>query len=84
MRLTGVSTSATVWAMADTSIGEDGLPVRVIKPHTLEKFDRHGQYCGIFTGGMKERWRGCAAMSGQPSTSSPESRTGSLEAGSGT
>jgi three-Cys-motif partner protein len=43
--------------MADIGKASDGLPARVIQPHTLEKFDRHGQYCGIFTSGMKDLWK---------------------------
>lgn len=34
----------------------DGLPARLIKPHTREKLDRHGRYCGIFNGGMRKLW----------------------------
>ncbi len=34
----------------------DGLPARLIKPHSLEKFDRHRKYCTIFNNGMKNRW----------------------------
>lgn len=47
--------------MSHVEVGSDGLPVRVIKPHTLEKYDRHENYCGIFTSGMKDRWRGSEA-----------------------
>jgi three-Cys-motif partner protein len=39
-----------------TVIASDGLPARKIKPHTREKFDRHGKYCGIFTRGMGAKW----------------------------
>jgi three-Cys-motif partner protein len=34
----------------------DGLPARLIKPHSLEKFDRHRKYCTIFNNGMKNKW----------------------------
>jgi hypothetical protein len=34
----------------------DGLPARLIKPHSLEKFDRHRKYCTIFNNGMKNSW----------------------------
>jgi hypothetical protein len=37
-------------------IANDGLPAREIKAHTLEKFDRHGKYCGIFNRGMSRYW----------------------------
>ena len=38
------------------AIASDGLPARVIKPHTLEKYDRHGRYGGIFNKGMQYLW----------------------------
>lgn len=37
-------------------IASDGLPARLIKPHTLGKFDRHGKYVTIFNNGMKNLW----------------------------
>jgi hypothetical protein len=57
--------------MIENPVAADGLPARKIKPHTLEKFDRHGQYCAIFTNGMKEQWR-------EPG-GAPGSRLGYLE-----
>lgn len=42
--------------MADIRIASDGLPARVIKAHTLEKFDRHRKYCSTFNTGMKNHW----------------------------
>jgi len=39
-------------------IATDGLPARLIKPHSLEKFDRHRKYCTIFNNGMKNLWVG--------------------------
>jgi three-Cys-motif partner protein len=39
-------------------IASDGLPARLIKPHSLEKFDRHRKYCTIFNNGMKSLWVG--------------------------
>lgn len=41
---------------ADIQKASDGLPARVIRPHTLEKFDRHGKYCSAFNTAMKNRW----------------------------
>jgi three-Cys-motif partner protein len=35
----------------------DGLPARVVKTHSLEKFDRHRRYCATFNTGMKNRWK---------------------------
>jgi three-Cys-motif partner protein len=37
-------------------IASDGLPARIIKPHTHAKFDRHRRYCSIFNGGMHRLW----------------------------
>jgi three-Cys-motif partner protein len=37
-------------------IASDGLPARVIRPHTLEKFGWHGALCTIFATGMKGMW----------------------------
>jgi three-Cys-motif partner protein len=37
-------------------IATDGLPARIIKAHTHEKFDRHRRYCSIFNGGMRKHW----------------------------
>jgi three-Cys-motif partner protein len=34
----------------------DGLPARLIKPHTREKFYLHGRYCSIFNTGMHRHW----------------------------
>lgn len=39
-----------------TAPASDGLPARRIKPHTREKLDRHGRYCGIFNRGMRNLW----------------------------
>jgi three-Cys-motif partner protein len=38
------------------AIASDGLPARVIRPHTHEKLERHRKYCTIFNGGMKRLW----------------------------
>jgi three-Cys-motif partner protein len=43
--------------MADTVTASDDLLARVIKPHTLEKFDRHSRYCDIFKG-VSYSWEG--------------------------
>jgi three-Cys-motif partner protein len=43
--------------MADIEIASDGLPARVVKAHTREKFDRHRKYCSTFNTGMKNHWR---------------------------
>ncbi len=40
------------------TIASDGLPARLIKPHTLEKFDYHDRYCGIVAVGMPGSWDG--------------------------
>jgi three-Cys-motif partner protein len=37
-------------------LASDGLPARLIKPHTHEKFERHRKYCTIFNRGMSTRW----------------------------
>jgi three-Cys-motif partner protein len=37
-------------------LARDGLPARLIKPHTLDKFDRHRLYCSLFNKGMKDYW----------------------------
>jgi DNA-binding CsgD family transcriptional regulator len=37
-------------------IASDGLPARLIKPHTVGKVDRHGKYVTIFNSGMKNLW----------------------------
>lgn len=42
--------------MAELRIAADGLPARVVKAHTLEKFDRHRKYCSTFNTGMKFKW----------------------------
>ncbi len=39
-------------------IASDGLPARLIKPHTLEKFDYHDRYCDIVAKGMPGKWGG--------------------------
>jgi three-Cys-motif partner protein len=64
--------------VTDSAPASDGLPARIIKRHTLEKFDRHERYCGIFTAGMAEKWKN---PDGEPG-----SRLGYLElfAGPGT
>lgn len=38
------------------ALGADGLRARRVKPHAREKLDRHGRYCGIFNGGMRNLW----------------------------
>jgi hypothetical protein len=43
-------------AVADLRIASDGLPARVVKAHTREKFDRHRKYCATFNTGMKNHW----------------------------
>jgi hypothetical protein len=40
------------------AVASDGLPARLIKPHTLEKFDYHDRYCGIVAVGMPGSWGG--------------------------
>lgn len=37
-------------------LASDGLPARLIKPHTHAKFDRHRKYCRIFNAGMVKQW----------------------------
>jgi three-Cys-motif partner protein len=41
-----------------TTRASDGLPARLIKPHTLEKFDYHDRYCEIVSVGMPASWGG--------------------------
>lgn len=43
--------------MAELRVASDGLPARVIKAHTLEKFDRHRKYCATFNTGMQYHWK---------------------------
>jgi three-Cys-motif partner protein len=39
------------------AIASDGLPARLIKPHTHEKFDRHRLFCSLFNSGMRNLWK---------------------------
>jgi hypothetical protein len=39
-----------------TRLASDGLPARLIKPHTLEKYDRRRKYCSILNRGMRYLW----------------------------
>jgi three-Cys-motif partner protein len=43
--------------VSEIRVASDGLPARVVKQHTLEKFDRHRKYCATFNTGMKNLWR---------------------------
>ena len=36
---------------------ERWAPARRINLHTRDKFDRHKKYCGIFNGGVRNRWQ---------------------------
>jgi three-Cys-motif partner protein len=40
------------------AVAADDLPARLIKPHTLEKFDYHDRYCEIVAVGMPGKWDG--------------------------
>jgi three-Cys-motif partner protein len=53
--LTNGRAAVLVPGVADVLIASDGLPARVIKPHSRDKSDRHEKYCGIL-GGMKGQW----------------------------
>ena len=43
--------------MAELRIASDGLPARVIKAHTLEKFDRHASTAPPSNTGMQYHWK---------------------------
>src|SRR4051812_354512 len=43
--------------MGELRTASDGLPARVIKAHSLDKFDRHAKYAAIFNNSMRYHWR---------------------------
>lgn len=56
-RLTPLLWSSTVADETELRTASDGLPARVVKAHTLEKFDRHGKYCATFNNAMRYFWK---------------------------